>query len=138
MKRLFYLFIAIAIVACEEEEVVKAIELNEEFTLREGDTGILSEPSVSLKVERIDDSRCPDGAQCIWQGSADIIFSFESENSGLVVDTLRSFNKSVIHIDDLTIQLVDVSPYPELNKKKKNKGCKNFNNQKLSFTRIKN
>jgi hypothetical protein len=121
MRYFVSILIAVLFVSCEESPVVKSVQLDEEFTLSAGDSVILNDLQLSLKVESINDSRCPDGAECIWAGSADVIVTFESQNTGILVDTLRSFNNRIIVLTEYSIQLLDVRPYPALNKKLEDK-----------------
>jgi hypothetical protein len=121
MRHLFSILIAVLFISCENSPVVKSVNLDQEFSLRPGDSGIIKDLQLSLKVESIDDSRCPVDFQCIWQGSADVVISFESENTGLVIDTLHSFNKPVIDIADFSVSLIEVTPFPNGGGKAKNK-----------------
>lgn len=51
-----------------EEKSVKAI-LQEAFKLRLGETALITEENLKIVFLRIvEDSRCPEGARCVWQG----------------------------------------------------------------------
>lgn len=121
MKGLFIILTSVLFISCQKSPVVKSVQLDQEFSLKASDSGIIKNLQLKLKVESINDSRCPEGVQCIWEGSADVIFSFESESSGLVIDTLRSFNNPVVQIADFSIALIAVTPYPKIKEKSKNK-----------------
>lgn len=131
MRCFVSILIAVLFVSCEESPIVKSVQLDQEFSLRAGDYGIINNLGLSLKVESINDSRCPDGAECIWAGSADVIVTLERPNTGLVVDTLRSFNKGIIQLAEYTIELLEVTPYPVLNKKLKDKEARILITKKL-------
>ena len=47
--------------------------LDQPFQLRHGATAVLRDANLSLRFSRlVQDSRCPPGAQCIWEGMAQI------------------------------------------------------------------
>ena len=77
--------------------VVNLPQYNIPFTLRVGETATLPE-GMSVKLEKIDDSRCPANVQCIWQGELGATFiltggGFASSTS-IRLGTER--NKSII------------------------------------------
>ena len=71
----------------------------------------------SFQVIRVDDSRCPSGAFCIWAGNATVRFSFIKVPVGDT--TLNLFGTVRDHprlfIDSLYFQLNDISPYRFVN-----------------------
>ena len=68
------------------------------------------------------DSRCPKGAQCIWEGEAVILLQFVTDDKtiDLKFSTLKSNAKASApnKIDTLgySVTLKDLSPYPESGK----------------------
>jgi len=126
MRYRFSILIAILFISCQKSPVVKSVELNQEFSLKAGDTGIIKDLQGSLKVVSINDSRCPEGVQCIWAGSADVIIAIESESTGAVNDTLRSYDKPVITLADFSISLIEVAPYPKVKGQVKDKEARLF------------
>jgi hypothetical protein len=62
----------------------------------------------------LNDSRCPTGVMCIWEGNAEVKFKFEKLNENPIffnLNTHSSFTKDTI-IDRYKISLVGVNPYP--------------------------
>jgi hypothetical protein len=62
------------------------------------------------------DSRCPTGAQCIWEGNAKVQFKYERLNEKPVVfdlNTHKGFACDTL-IDGYKFTLLDLHPYPSL------------------------
>lgn len=64
----------------------------------------------------LEDSRCPTGALCIWEGDARIKFHFEKFNEQPVYFVLHTNPKATteISIDRFKISLIDLHPYPSI------------------------
>ena len=70
---------------------------------------------ITIKVVgQVEDSRCPEGVQCIWAGtvnaSLDITTSAGTVNKKLTLDQSGS---NAVTVGNVTIALVDVKPYPK-------------------------
>lgn len=64
----------------------------------------------------INESRCPLGVVCFWQGNATARFKFEKYNQKPIffeLNTFRSFTNDTI-IDDYKFTLIDLLPYPSI------------------------
>jgi len=58
------------------------------------------------------DSRCAIGAECKWEGNAELLFIFKIiEKIGFTLNTHYSFRKDTT-INNYTISLINVLPYP--------------------------
>jgi hypothetical protein len=69
--------------------------------------------------ELMQDSRCPIGAMCIWQGVAELRFSFTVNDSRQDI-TLATLNIPGMYRSDTTlmgykVELLSVTPYPQIN-----------------------
>lgn len=64
----------------------------------------------------LNDSRCPIGATCIWEGNAVIKVDFtkNGKKHGINLNTIPSFQTDTT-IDNLNISLMELNPYPDLN-----------------------
>ena len=120
MKKLILGLLVITLMGCGEETANVSINLDESFVLGEGETGIMSDPAISVIIDSVNDSRCPDDVQCIWEGEAKVKFRFQ-RGDDLVIDSLSTFNGVTRNIDGLMIELLEVTPYPTLNNQKKDK-----------------
>lgn len=88
------------------------IKPGEEFELRCGQSASLSEAGLVVTFKDLtEDSRCPEGAVCVWAGNARVVVSL-SETDVLLNTTLQP--REVSH-SGYRIRLVAVHPYPKLN-----------------------
>lgn len=74
----------------------------------------------SLTLSSIEDSRCPEGTQCIWQGYARIELILEEGNDKKTI-VLHSINQTVegtplsneAYVGNYYFELENVMPYPQ-------------------------
>ena len=65
----------------------------------------------------INDSRCPTGVYCFWEGNATVRFSFEKNESSPVVfdlNTHKGFTSDTV-VSGYKISLLGLNPYPSVN-----------------------
>jgi len=60
-----------------------------------------------------EDSRCPTGVTCFWQGNAAIALSIQKEEAAAEAFTLHTAFENSTERHHYTIKLDTVSPYPE-------------------------
>lgn len=111
--------------------------LEQEITLKEGqaalfnNSGIEAAPVVKLKVECVNDSRCPSDARCIAYGKVDVTFRIGSGDGNGESITMclgdcaggsqsKDVAEVVVHATPYRITLQDVNPLPTV-KRKSNK-----------------
>lgn len=112
MRTLLLLSCLLAVTACDEKVTGPTAPLNTEFTLAPGETAAIESASLSVRFNRITgDNRCPADAVCILGGSADVSITAISEESTRDY-VLRTGDMQPVQHDDITINLVQVSPYP--------------------------
>ena len=71
MKTLLTLFLIISLISCHKHDLTK--ELGQELTLCFNEKGVIIDQTSKLNlqfVKLIENSLCPEGAQCIWAGRA--------------------------------------------------------------------
>ena len=64
----------------------------------------------------LNDSRCPLGVQCFWEGNAEVRFKFERYPDGAVLfnlNTHKGFRNDTI-VDNYKFTLTGLSPYPKI------------------------
>jgi hypothetical protein len=67
----------------------------------------------------LNDSRCPSGVNCFWEGNATVRFKYQKYNSNPVIfdlNTHKGFRSDTI-IDRYKFTLLDLTPYPTAHKK---------------------
>ena len=106
--------------SCQSSEGTIKVSLNDEFSLAIGQTVELQEEQLTIKFEGIqEDSRCPRGATCIWQGRVSYVLQIsDSSDSTKIVLTepglSDQYGKIIYKKYEFTSH---VQPYPELGKK---------------------
>ncbi|WP_374586076.1 hypothetical protein [Pseudoduganella sp.] len=81
------------------------------YVLAQGETVTLA-PAVTLKLERVNDSRCKQGAVCVWAGYISYNFVLtgqQGSTSFLLADDMPGASKSVTR-NGLTFTLEGVQP----------------------------
>lgn len=94
------------------------IRLGEEFVLRFGERVSLPDTNVTLAFQDVtEDSRCPEGVVCVWQGNARILLGVNQSTVTLntTLDPKKaSFGRYVIRLNSL-------SPYPMIDRRTQKK-----------------
>jgi hypothetical protein len=85
-------------------------QLDEEIQIKIGERVTLERGSLTIKFKSLaEDSRCPQGVACFWQGNAEVIL--EVSEYEIALNTALAPNEKVV--GDYNIQLKDVMPYPK-------------------------
>jgi len=91
------------------------LKIGEETEIKSGETACNAQYGLSLRVENVNDSRCPMYATCVWAGTASVQFHLTTANGeyNFVLDTYLggSFKNDTI-IEGIKYELIDVLPYP--------------------------
>jgi hypothetical protein len=69
---------------------------------------------ISIGIDSIlEDSRCPSGVMCVWEGNAKVRFNFIQNNNltKFSLNTANSFRKDTL-VAGYKIQMINVKPYP--------------------------
>lgn len=116
---LISLFILTVLSGCQSTEGTIKTSLNQEFSMAIGQTTELQDEQLTIKFEGIqEDSRCPRGAMCIWQGRVSAILQVSDGNDSLkmvLTDPGLSdqYGRSTYKKYEFTSH---VQPYPDLGK----------------------
>lgn len=109
---LWSLLILAACVACDknDEETPETVIFGEPITLKIGETAEI-ETSLSINfVDVVEDSRCPKGAECFWEGQARV--ELQVNNSDKIAVTMRVAHEDLAKdtLNDLVYTLLSVLP----------------------------
>ena len=113
MRALFVSFCVLAVTGCSEKSPVAPGPVSRQVVLAPGQTATIQEAAIAVRFEGVSgDSRCPADAVCVWGGDALVQIEVipapgQRHSYGLHTGDMRP----VVH-DDLTIALVELSPYP--------------------------
>jgi len=136
MKNITLIIAVVIVLASCNKEVSNTLKVGEitEIKLREEANN--TQYGLSLRVVSIDDSRCPKGVICVWEGNASVQLHLKTKKDeyNFTLDTNRSrpnFNNEVT-IEGFNYQLIDVLPYPVVDKKQSKKTIKILINNKIT------
>ncbi len=116
MKSIILVILALSVIGCKSSTGPTGPSLEEEFELKYGQSVILKNESLTIKFKSIaEDSRCPTGAVCVWEGNARIVIEV-SQTEVELNTTLEPKQASYLAY---IIQLLAVNPYPKLNEQLK-------------------
>lgn len=103
----------------EQKQVLRPQKISDTIVLKEGETKFLKDKEMNITFTRVvEDSRCPTGVNCIWQGSATVELEFMGtytrphtlrlqtiDNDSRGYKTMGVFNSH-------RIKVVELTPYP--------------------------
>ena len=105
--------LVVALAGCRESVTAPTTPLNTQITVSVGETTTIREASLRLTfVGVLNDSRCPADAVCILGGDALVRISVDSNGGGPAVYDLHTGSLDPVRHAELTIALVELSPYP--------------------------
>lgn len=117
MRRTAAAVLALFLAGCGSPAATKSARLGQPFDLGVGETALLEGEDLRVTFETVsEDSRCPSGAQCIWEGDAvaRVTVSRDAQAPAtLELHTSGRFERSAPYLT-YRIALVDVVPYPHL------------------------
>jgi hypothetical protein len=129
IRILALLILVLAFISCKKE--LTGIQTGQEFTLKCGQTAVVdytSSNSMKIKFEKVlEDSRCPEGMECIVAGEVVIEIKVDGNTFRLspmgiinVQDSLGAIVQDTtgwVEYGNHKIMLVNVDPAPKMNKK---------------------
>ncbi len=109
------LFLAMLfMLSCDEERESYVFAYGSEVKFQPGNRYVSEDNALVLQINRISDSRCPEGAYCFWQGEVSVYWYLNQDKTEELV--LRSHFKPVDTVGVHLFRLIDVKPYPKLNR----------------------
>jgi len=118
MKRfIFLLSLSLLVIRCSDSSTnYNEVELGKEFEIKVGDSAIISQQGIIIKFISVNnDSRCPTGAICVWEGNAVVALELKSSKGDTLASNLNtSLEPKEVEFSNLTILLKSLAPYPIL------------------------
>ncbi len=113
---LSYTSVFIAFTGCDD---TVSAGLSEEFYISPGQQAEIKDSGLEITFNRvIEDSRCPKGAECVWEGNGRVEISVRNKGSA---DEIKELNTTLdprqSDAGGFKIHLLDLQPYPEIEKK---------------------
>jgi hypothetical protein len=109
-----FIFISIvSISGCRNE--MNQVSSDKTFELNYKEIKYFPDHSAFMTLDSVlNDSRCPNGAMCVWAGNAEVrfIYSAGDQNSAFILNTLSTFRTDAL-IHGYRINLIRLNPYPQ-------------------------
>lgn len=133
-------FLLVLLFSCKNEELnlntTLTYGLGDVINLQEGDSAWVRNENITIVFSRlVSDSRCPQGVVCIWSGEAIGELQFTKGNASFRF-TASTIGGSLA-MDDYTVNLIDVLPYPDIKKPQPSKYSAKIIIQKLQYPLLK-
>jgi hypothetical protein len=97
------------------DQIIEA-NIDDEVQLKFGESVEFEEGRFSVKFKSLEDSRCPQGAYCIYKGNAKVFLEVsqnEVSKETVVLNTNSQDGPKEIAVGDYNIELQGVYPYPK-------------------------
>lgn len=97
---------------------IEELPLNDALALKYSELYCNSEYDFRLSFDSLQDSRCPIGTSCIWEGNARVQLIFKQGQENAIrfwLNTHVNFPSDTT-INGIRFELSDVLPYPEVDK----------------------
>lgn len=107
----FLILIMLGGFSCSDEAELINTWFGEETVLSPGVHYQSEDLGFSLSVGAIQDSRCPEGVVCVWQGEVTVELFVKMQETEKVI--LKSFHQPADTMGKYTFELVEVYPYPK-------------------------
>ena len=113
MKKIVVLFVSLFILSCEKNDPENpTFSFGQNMLFGYEVTYDALGDEIHITAALMNDSRCPANADCIWQGSAVVTIALETDRLHLL--ELNTYDNPADTIDNISIELVSVEPYPVL------------------------
>lgn len=113
---IFTMSVLVALVACSENREEVPIEniFGESVTLKVGESVDIQADLLALTFDSVNDSRCPTGVVCVWEGQAVIQFTVNETTTLELI--MREGHEELAKdtLDNYVYTLLNVSPYPDM------------------------
>lgn len=117
MRYFIFSILVLLLNSCDNDESQIRLVNGEEASLWQGASVLMPDGSTELKWGLNNDSRCPEKAICVWEGTAVIDFELIGKDGSVdfQLETNPTKLGKSISVEGFTIELIDVSPYPKTN-----------------------
>jgi len=113
MKNIFSLIVLpLLILGCQNSIASVNPEIGKPFKIKLGQTLEFQGTDLSITFEELlEDSRCPDGATCVWAGNCRVSIKLNE----LQAELNTHLDPKSIDLSGYEINLLSLAPYPEIN-----------------------
>ena len=100
--------------SCRESIMDQTLSLNKEVSVRLNQLYTSENGQYSMKLTEINDSRCPENANCIWSGEVMLKGEWTEKGSKSTLELHSVLSAQQISPDGYTIKIVDTKPFPKI------------------------
>ncbi len=106
------LFLLLSIVSCNQNSE----KYNETIQLGLGEVDEISETDIEIGFIRVlEDSRCPIGAVCVWEGNGKVeVYTYKSGTDSILFGLNTTLDPKKVENRGYDIDLIELSPYPTI------------------------
>jgi hypothetical protein len=112
------ILISFSVTSCDSGNPIEvSTKLSDTITIGVKDVFLHKDPDFTLQIDSIaNDSRCPIGAQCFWEGNAEVRFLLSTINSKAIMfnlNTANIFRKDTV-IEGVKFKLIELNHQPDI------------------------
>lgn len=98
-----------------DSSVFKSFNLEDTTTINYQETIYNEQENIRMKFNSVEDSRCPYGVLCFWEGNAKVSFSITKNyfSTNYVLNTYHKFTRDTVLLG-YSISLKKVMPHPHI------------------------
>lgn len=114
---IFVLGTILALTACDEKREEAPIEnkFGQPITLELGASSEVQAGELAISFDKlVEDSRCPNGVDCFWEGQAKIQLLINETTSLELIMQAAQEDLAIDTLGNYIYTLLDVSPYPDV------------------------
>lgn len=115
MKATIVSIILSIVFGCMPQTKKSEVKMNEKFTLGVNQQVFVKTENLTIEfVSVLEDSRCPVGVDCFWEGNAKIQIKLDKSNEKSTAFELNTnLEPKMVVFQDYEIQFVDLAPRPK-------------------------
>ena len=116
-------FLLAAILAsCAQDPIIsRKVSLNEQFSIKAGHQVVIKGEKLIVQFASVqNESRCPTGVQCVWEGNAAISIEVSKKRKKSVqaiLNTNTTIQPNEVAYKKYRIKLLGLNPYPRIDEK---------------------
>jgi hypothetical protein len=116
------LLLVTTLASCGQDPIIsRKVSLNEQFTVKAGHQVVIKGEKLSVQFSSLqNESRCPTGVQCVWEGNAAISIEVSKKRNKpaqAVLNTNTAIQPNELAYKKYRIKLLGLNPYPRIDEK---------------------
>ena len=121
MNNSVFLLVAILTSCAQDPIISRKVSVNEQFTIKAGQQVVIKGEKLSVQFSSVqNESRCPTGVQCVWEGNAAISIEVSKKRKKAeqaILNTNTAIQPNEFAYKKYRIKLLRLNPYPRIDEK---------------------